>query len=164
MNERGFSRFAITLTAALSGSVSLGFPLLLGWLSDRIGRRWVLIGSYAVIAGSLVLLSFSRSIWQFCLFALLYSFLSVPSSLGPAYVVDIDPAGNVGRGVSLYQSLFWVGCIAGMASTGYAFERWGIAVPLLVSSLFPVAALIQLLFIRHPVTARRLGSRSAGGV
>jgi len=149
MNERGFSRFALTLTVAIQGLVSLGFPLLLGWLSDRIGRRWILIGSFAAITGSLVLLSFSQSMWQFCLFALLFSFLSVPSSLGPAYVVDIDPTVNVARGVSLYQAMFWVGCIVGMASAGYAIERRGVALPLLISSVTPAVAAVLLLFVRE---------------
>ena len=57
MNAGGFSKSAITLTAAIQGLVSLGFPLVLGWLSDRVGRRSVLIASFAATGASL---SFSR--------------------------------------------------------------------------------------------------------
>ena len=149
MNAGGFSKSAITLTAAIQGLVSLGFPLVMGWFSDRIGRRKVLVVSCAVICASLILLAYSRLLWHYCLFAVTYSFLSVSQGIGPAYVVDIDPTGNVGRGVSLFQSMFWVGSIAAMASTGFAIERMGPVTPILASSLFPVAAAILLLFIRE---------------
>ena len=148
MNAGGFSKSAITLTAAIQGLVSLGFPLAMGWLSDRVGRRWVLIASYAATGASVFLLAFSRSMWQFYAFAVLYSFFGASQAIGPAYVVDINPHGNVGRGVSLFQSIFWVGSIAGMASTGYAIERMGITIPILVSGFFPVAAAVLMLVSR----------------
>jgi len=148
MNAGGFSKSAITLTAAIQGLVSLGFPLVMGWLSDRVGRRWILIASFSAISASLILLAFSRSMWQFCLFAVLFSFLNVPQAVGPAYVVDIDPSGNVGRGVSLFQSMFSIGNIAGMAAAGYAIERLGVFSPILVSGLLPIASAV-LLFLRE---------------
>jgi len=154
MNAAGFSKSAITLTAAIQGLVSLGFPFAMGWLSDRIGRRWILIASYAATGASLLLLAFSRSMWHFCAFAVLYSFFSVSTAIAPAYVVDINPHGNVGRGVSLVQSVFWVGSIASMASTGYAIERLGISTPILVSVFFPVAAAVLLLFSREKTRAK----------
>jgi DHA1 family tetracycline resistance protein-like MFS transporter len=148
MDEGGFSKSAITLTGAIGGLVSLVIPLLAGRLSDRIGRRWVLIASFLVTSASLMLLAFSRALWQFCAFAVLNASFGVSGAVGPAYVVDIDPQGNVGRNVSFYQSALWVGCIAGMSSTGYALEQIGAATSILMASLFPVAAAILLLLIR----------------
>ena len=145
MSAKGFSKSAITSTAAINGLVSLGLPLVMGWLSDRIGRRWVLIASCAAICASLLLLGFSRFLWQFLAFAALFGFLSVPQGIGPSLVVDMDPAGNVGRGISLYGSMFWIGSIIGMGSSGYAMQRLGIAPPILISSLFPVAAAVLVL-------------------
>jgi MFS family permease len=46
MNEKGFSNAAITTTAAVGGIVSLPFPLVLGWISDRAGRRTVILASF----------------------------------------------------------------------------------------------------------------------
>lgn len=149
MNTDGFSKSAITLTMAIGGLVALFVPLLAGRLSDRIGRRWVLVASFLVTSASLVLLAFSRAFWQFCAFAVLNAFFGVSTAIGPAYVVDVDPHGNVGRNVSLYGSAFWVGCIAGIASLGYAFGKLGIPTPVLITSLFPVAAAVLLLIIRE---------------
>jgi MFS family permease len=149
MSAGGFSKAAITLTAAIGGLVSLGLTLVMGWLSDRFGRRWILIASCVVFAAGLLLLGFSRSLWQFFVSAGLSAFAVILQGIGPSLVVDLDPAGNVGRGVSLYGSMFWVGSIAGMASTGYAFERLGLASTILASCFLPVAAAILLLFIRE---------------
>jgi MFS family permease len=149
MNAAGFSKSALTLTTAISGLISLSIPILAGRLSDRIGRRWVLVASYLLTGASLVLLSFSRVFWQFCVFAILNAFFGASTAIGPAYVVDVDPHGNVGRNVSLLGSALWVGCIAGMAPLGYAFEKLGIVTSVLITSLFPVAAAVLLLIIRE---------------
>jgi predicted MFS family arabinose efflux permease len=87
--------------------------------------------------------------WQFCTFAVIFAFFGVSTAIGPAYVVDANPHGNVGRDLSLFQSMFWIGSIAGMASTGYAVERLGIATTILVSIFFPMAAVILLLFAKE---------------
>jgi MFS family permease len=150
MSALHFAKSAITLTMAVGGLVSLGIPLLAGRLSDRIGRRWVLIGSFLVTSASLVLLAFSRSLWQFCAFAALNSVFGVSLAVGPAYVVDVDPQGNVGRNVSFFQSAFSVGCIPGMASAGYALEKLGNATPVLIAGLLPVVAALLLLIRSKP--------------
>jgi len=149
MNSGGFSKSAITLTASIQGLVALCFPLFLGWLSDRIGRRWILIATYLVTSASLVLLAFSRTAWQFYVFAGLSSFISIPFAVGPAYVMDIVPRESAARGVSLFQSMFWAGNIVGMAAGGLAFNKLGTSAPLLFSSLFPIAGVILLLLIRE---------------
>ena len=53
MNDAGFSRTAITLTGSVGGLISLGLPLFLGWLSDRLGRRWILVASCIPTAADL---------------------------------------------------------------------------------------------------------------
>lgn len=149
MNQYGFSKLTINLTASIGGLVSLFFPLLLGWLSDRIGRRWIMIGTYLLTAASLVLLAFSRFSWHFYVFAGLFAFLAIPFSIGPAYVMDLVPRESAARGVSLIQAMFWTGNIGGMAAGGFAFDKLGTFAPLLFSSLFPIAGIIFLLLIRE---------------
>jgi MFS family permease len=148
MNAGGFSKSAITLTGAIGGLVGLGISLFMGRLSDSIGRRRVLIASFLLTTASLMLLAFSRSFWQFCAFAVLNSFSGVLGAVGPAYAVDVDPQGNVGRNVSLFQSVGWVGNIAGMACTGYAFEKLGTGTSILIAGFLPVVAAVLLLLIR----------------
>jgi predicted MFS family arabinose efflux permease len=147
MNLGGFSKSAITMTASIGGLVALCLPLFLGWLSDKIGRKWVLIAAHIITSASLILLAFSGTAWHFYVFAGLFAMLSIPFSVGPAYVMDIVPREKAARGVSLFQSMFWTGNILGMAAGGVAFEKLGISMPILVSSLLPLAGVVLLLLI-----------------
>jgi MFS family permease len=153
MDAGGLSKSAITLTGAIGGPVGLGISLFMGRLSDKVGRRPVLIASFLVTTGSLVFLVFSRVFWQFCAFAVLNAFIGVFGAVGPAYVVDIDPQGNVGRNVSFFQSAGWVGNIAGIVGTRYAFEKLGTATSILIAGLLPVFAVVLLLLIRSKARA-----------
>lgn len=131
----------------------------MGLLSDRIGRHWILFASFAAIGASLLVLAFSTSMWHFCAFAILNTFLAVSWAIGPAYIVDIVPSGGVERAVSLFQALFWFGNVGGMASAGFALGRLGLTIPLLIGSLFPSAGAVLLLFDREKA---RQGERAGG--
>ena len=60
MDQFGFSKLTISVTQSMSGAVSLTVPLVLGWLSDRIGRRWIMVSSYLVVSAGLLVLASSR--------------------------------------------------------------------------------------------------------
>jgi MFS family permease len=149
MDQYGFSKLTISVTQSMSGVVSLTVPLVLGWLSDKIGRRWILVGSYLVVSAGLLVLASAQAFWQFGLFAVLIGFLSVCLGLGPAFVLDVVPPGSAARGVSLYQTTFWAGNIIGTAALGLAYERLGTTAPVIAASFFPLAGIIFLLLIRR---------------
>jgi len=149
MASRGLSKFAITLTASIQGLGNLCISPFIGRLSDKIGRRWILIAMYTVTSASLVLLAFSRVAWQFSVYAGLSGVLII-SSVGPAYVMDLVPREHAARGISLFQSVIWAGNIVGMAAAGLAFDMLGISTTILLSGLFPLAGVMLLLVIREP--------------
>lgn len=63
--------------------------------------------------------------------------------------MDIVPKESVDRGVSLFQTFYCYGNVAGMACAGFAFARLGLAIPLFIASLFPAAGVVLLLFTRE---------------
>lgn len=148
MNELKFSNTAITVTAAIGGLLSLPLPLALGWLSDRIGRKKVLIASYVAGTACLLILSVSQKLWQFWLVAALLSLLAVSMSVGPALVADIVRRERVGTAVSLFQSAQWLGTIVGFVYSGFAFQSLGIRSALAVASIAGVLAIVAALLIR----------------
>jgi MFS family permease len=148
MNELKFSNTAITVTAAIGGLLSLPLPLVLGWLSDRIGRKKVLIASYVAGTACLLILSVSQKLWQFWLVAALLSLLAVSMSVGPALVADIVRRERVGTAVSLFQSAQWLGTIVGFVYSGFAFQSLGIRSALAVASIAGALAIVAALLIR----------------
>lgn len=148
MNELKFSNTAITVTAAIGGLLSLPLPLVLGWLSDRIGRKKVLIASYVAGTACLLILRVSQKLWQFWLVAALLSLLAVSMSVGPALVADLVRRERVGTAVSLFQSAQWLGTIVGFVYSGFAFQSLGIRSALAVASIVGALAIVAALLIR----------------
>jgi DHA1 family multidrug resistance protein-like MFS transporter len=148
MNEKGFSSTAITSTSTVGGIVGLPIPYLIGRLSDRFGRKSMMLVSYISGVLCLPLLAGSKSLWQFWVFAALISILYASISVGPAFVTDLVQQENLGLGISLFQTAMWVGSIIGFAGSGYAFELFGLPNTLMIGSLLPIIAISLLIVIR----------------
>ncbi|HET6452102.1 MAG TPA: MFS transporter [Spirochaetia bacterium] len=160
MNEMGFPKLTINVTQSMSGVVSLALPLLLGWLSDRVGRRWILAGSYLMVSAGLLVLASAHAFWQFGIYAGMIASLSVSLGIGPAFVLDVVSRENAARSVSLFQSVFWGGNIAGTAVLGLFFQRMGTVTPVLAAAVLPAMSIALLLLIRprDPGRVRRTAS------
>jgi MFS family permease len=155
MNERAFSNAAITTTAAVGGIVSLPFPLILGWISDRLGRKTVILGSFLAGAASLLLLIVSRSLWQFWVVAALMSLHAISMTIGPAFVADIVKKERVGTGISFFQSCTWIGTIIGYIYSGIVFQHSGIRTGLAIGATFPLLGVLVLFLIKTSAPAPR---------
>ncbi len=155
MKERAFSNAAITTTAAVGGIVSLPFPLILGWISDKVGRRTVMIASFLAGTACLLLLIISRSLWQFWTAAAFMSLLAISMSIGPAYVADMVKKERVGTGISFFQSCTWIGTIIGYIYSGIAFQHFGIRAGLAVGAASPLLAVLILLLINTSSHSRQ---------
>lgn len=159
MNEQGFLSSAISSTTAVGGLVALPLPMLLGWLSDRTGRKWVLAGCYLAGAAGLGLLSASESLGQFWMVSSLLSIMSSSgSSVGSALIADLVPRAALGNGLSAFNAMSWIGGMIGFAVTGYVIQIAGLAV------MCGAGAFAALGFARRPEaegTTFKLGISSA---
>jgi MFS family permease len=155
MNALGLSATAISSTAAIGGAVTLPLPAVVGWLSDRLGRRRFLALAYVAGVAGLWLFSRSASLWQFWVaFSLMRVQGTVNSAVGNALVADLVPRASLGRGISLFTATSWIGGIAGFAITGFAVAQLGLTSTFLVAALLPLGSVVLLLPIR-PSTVRR---------
>lgn len=157
MHQLGFVSAAISSTTAVGGLVALPLPLLLGWLSDRLGRKWLLTGSYLAGVVGLWLLSGSESPWQFWSVASLLSVMSfATSSVGSALVTDLVPRESLGSGLSAFNATGWVGGTIGFAVTGYAIQNFGLALTCAAGAIALLMAIAALASARR--TARETES------
>jgi MFS family permease len=140
MKELGFASTAISSTAAISGLVMLPFPLLLGWISDKIGRKNLIVMCYVARCLALTVLAFSVSLWHFWIFASLLSLGSISLSIGTAFVTDLVPKTSLGTGISLFRAASWAGGIVGFAGAGYLIQRLGTTSAFVIGALLPVVA------------------------
>ncbi len=149
MNELGFISAAISSTAAVGGVVTLPLPPLVGWLSDRVGRKRLMASCYLASAMGLSVLAVSISLWHFWVAASLVAVLIVSDSVGPALVTDLVPQESLGVGMSLFSATLWAGGIIGYAGTGYAIQNLGMASTFVIGAFLPLIAIILLIPIRQ---------------
>ncbi|TFG58661.1 MAG: MFS transporter, partial [Spirochaetales bacterium] len=148
MSGLSFTNTAITTTAAVSGLIAIPLALFLGWLSDKLGRKLILIISHAAGTLCLVLLVISFRLWHFWIAASLLSIVVVSMSVGPAFVADIVKKESVGTGIALFQGAQWLGIIAGFVYSGYAFKAMGFSSSLFAASGTGIIAALLILFLR----------------
>jgi MFS family permease len=150
MNDLGFAATAISSAGAISGAATLPLPPLIGWLSDRVGRKLFLALGYLIGTVGLLVLPASVSLWHFWVASLLLSiFWAVNIGVGPALVTDLVPRESLGRGVSLFSTTTWIGGIIGFAGTGYAVQALGMTATFVVGAFLTLMAILLLIPIRR---------------
>jgi MFS family permease len=149
MDDLGFVAAAISGTAAVGGAVALPLPPLVGWLSDRVGRKRFLALCYLAGAAGLSVLAASVFLWHFWVAASLLSVsVSVNNAVGSALVTDLVPQESLGRGMSLFGATPWVGGIIGYAGAGHAIQNLGMTPTFIVGAFLPLIAIVLLIPIR----------------
>jgi MFS family permease len=147
MDQLGYSSSAIASTMAASGVMMIFAPPIIGWLSDRIGRKPFLLFCYFVFALSAVAIAFASFHWQFYAALALLSLGAVSTSVGAAFVSDLVPPELLGTGMSVFQNTIWLGAMVGFAVSGNLLMQMSIRRTFLFWTVFPIAALVLVSFI-----------------
>jgi MFS family permease len=150
MDNLGFAAVAISSTAAVGGVVSLPLSPLSGWLSDRFGRKRLLMLCYVAAVGGLLLLAASVSLWHFwAAWSLTNAMFAVNGAVGPALVTDLVSQASLGRAISLFTATTWIGGVIGFAVTGHAVQGLGMVTTLVIGALLALTATTLLMPIRE---------------
>jgi MFS family permease len=151
MNALAFDATAISTTAAAAGFITLPLPFVVGWLSDRIGRRRLLIVCYLSASIGIFLLAFAQELWQFWLSTILLTVVASSMALGSALITDIVPRSSLDTALSRFSATPWLGSVIGFGGTGLVIQAVGSQTTFLLAALLPLIAIAMLLFIRRSV-------------
>jgi MFS transporter, DHA1 family, tetracycline resistance protein len=125
------------LTAAFAAMQFLAGPLL-GSLSDRLGRRPVLLVSLAAFGLSYVLMGIAPTLaWLFAAQLLTGLFGATPATAG-AYIADVTPPAQRARHFGSLAAAFGTGLIIGPAAGGLLAAH-GTRVPFFVAAALSLA-------------------------
>jgi len=139
----------VGLIAALASFAGLAFSLPVGVLSDKIGRKRLLIASFLLI--SVVLFAFFRNTSLYALIGLQIAF---GIAVAPAWVIseavikDISPIGRRGEFRSFYGTFANAGIFIGPLIGGFLAERFEIRTPYIFSALLLLASLLLVLKLK----------------
>src|SRR5688500_7482964 len=127
-----------------SSSVSqLMFPPALERLSDKHGRRPVLLYSIIGTGIGFLVLGFANTLWMLFLGRILDGISGGNISTAQAYIADITTVEDRAKGMGLLGAAFGLGFVFGPAIGGI-LSRWGVAVPFLFAAglWFAIALLL----------------------
>lgn len=143
--------------------MQLIFSPILGGLSDKYGRRPVLLLSIIGTGIGFLVLGFAQTIFMLFVGRILDGITGGNISTAQAYIADITTTENRAKGMGLIGAAFGLGFILGPAIGGI-LSGWGIHVPFLFAAALCFANAV-LLYFRLPetVTANHPAKNSAAG-
>lgn len=142
MDQLGFDLAAISSAVAVGGAVTLPLPLVLGWLSDRLGRYWLIMLCFLAGAIGLAMLAISVSLWQFWVASIFLAGVGVTLGIGPALVTDLVPEESLGTALAWFGFAPSMGGIIGFMFTGYAIETFGMTTTFVAGAVFTLIAIV----------------------
>ena len=146
--------------------MQLIFSPVLGRLSDRYGRRPVLLVSIIGTGIGFLLLGFAKTLWMLFAGRILDGITGGNISTAQAYIADVTTKEDRAKGMGLIGAAFGLGFIFGPALGGI-LSHWGIHVPFFFAAGLCFANAVLLFFtlpetVTHDHPARNLAAGGRG--
>ncbi len=145
--------------------MQLIFSPILGRLSDKHGRRPVLLASIIGTGIGFLILGFATTLWLLFLGRILDGITGGNISTAQAYIADITTKENRAKGMGLLGAAFGLGFMFGPAIGGI-LSRWGVSVPFFFAAGLCFANAVLLYFTLpetvtpdHPARVSAAGGR-----
>jgi len=136
----------IGLMTALYAVMQFIFAPVLGALSDRLGRRPVLLVSLAGAAINYVVMAFAPQLWMLFLGRAIAGLTSANISVATAYITDISAQEQRARRFGLFNAMFGVGFIVGPVLGGVLGDYW-VRLPFIAAAILNGCNLLLALFV-----------------
>lgn len=144
----GASPFEVGLLMAVYSGMQFIISPLWGQISDRVGRRPILLLSILGTACAHLLFYFSPTlIWLFVA-RILAGIFSANISTATAYIADVTDVKSRSKNMGLIGMAFGLGFVLGPALGGVT-TAWGESFPALVAALISFVNFISAYFILH---------------
>jgi MFS family permease len=145
----------LLLVVAMIGGFNLVYGFFAGWfgrLSDRVGKKRLIIAGWAVYAASYLGFGLSSSIVVLGLFLIPYGmYYALTEGIGRALVADVVPSGSRGAAYGVYQGALGFSALLASVIAGFLYTKLPAAPFFLGSALAALAALLLLLVpVRDP--------------
>ncbi len=132
------------------GGASVCARVSMGSLADRIGNRWIVVGSFALMAIAVSWLFIAREMWSFYIFAVIFGFGygGMVASQAPI-VADLFGMRSHGVILGVIVSTITFGSAVGPVMAGAIYDAVGsYTIAFIVCVVFGVTGIILSLFLR----------------
>ena len=129
------------------------FAPVLGRLSDKYGRRPVLLVSLLGTASGFLILGFANTLWLLFVGRIIDGISGGNISTAQAYIADVTTKEDRAKGMGLIGAAFGLGFVFGPAIGGI-LSRWGINVPFLFAGVLALLNAVLLFFVLPETVTR----------
>jgi len=166
-NQLGAEAWQITtLTSVFFGAQFLAAPLL-GRLSDRIGRRPVLIFSQAGTLAGLLITGFAPAMIYVYVARVIDGLTGGNISVAQAYLSDITDEQNRARGLGIVNASFGLGFVFGPAFGSLVASLYGPRIPFFAAAVVSLLTILLSIFLLPeslPAERRKLEQAAGANV
>ena len=140
----------------VAGMFTLPLPFAIGWLSDRIGRKWLLAVAFLSTALGLLITIFANVLWHFWLARIALGMFGTSLALGSALLTDMSPPDQLDTALSRFATTPWIGGVLGYLLTGMSIEQFGMTNTLWITVLIAIIGSAFILRINSGAKFKRL--------
>ena len=109
---------------ALYAAIQFVFSPVLGVMSDRFGRRPVLLVSLAGAAIDYLFMAFAPELWMLVVGRAIAGFTSANMAVATAYITDITPEAQRAQRFGMFHAMFGIGFVIGPVLGGLLGDVW----------------------------------------
>jgi len=148
-SELGLRPALLPLLLVLMSAAKMVSSVPAGWLSDRIGRRWVIVAGYAVYVLAYLGFAFVGARWQlWVLFGVYGLHHGLTEGVEKAFVADLVPAHLRGSAYGLYTCAVGIAALPASIVFGLLWKLVGRHVPFVVGAALALVASAMLLALK----------------
>jgi len=114
------------VSAGLGSATGLMWSPVIGRLSDRVNRVYLLCLIYAIGVLALIMLARNSTLVGFIIVSALMAVNGAERAVSSALIIDLLPSHALNRGISFLDAAKWIGGVIGFAGTGYAIQFMGL--------------------------------------
>jgi DHA1 family tetracycline resistance protein-like MFS transporter len=142
--------------------MQLIFTPVLGRLSDKYGRRPILLISLLGTAAGFLMLGLATSLWMLFMGRIIDGVSGGNISTAQAYIADVTTHENRAKGMGMIGAAFGLGFIFGPAIGGI-LSRWSIELPFLFAAGLAIANATLLYFVLPETVTKDHPARTLAG-
>ncbi len=157
-SQLGVPTALIPVLWAMLHVVKSGSTLLGGMLSDRVGRRPLIMGGWTVFALTYLALAFATAQWQAWAIFLVYGlYFGMTEGTEKALVADMVPASRRGTAFGWFNAAIGVGALPASVLFGVVWQRLGAESAFLMGAGISMAAVFAFALLVAGGDAKRAG-------
>jgi MFS transporter, DHA1 family, tetracycline resistance protein len=137
---------SIGIMTALYAAMQFLFAPMLGTLSDRLGRRPVLLISMGGAVINYLIMAFAPQLWMLLIGRAIAGLTSANISVATAYLTDISAKETRARRFGLFNAMFGAGFIIGPVLGGVLGDYW-LRLPFIAAAILNAGNLLLALLV-----------------